>query len=227
MKGYSIVENYEIEPHIRFLRIAPTNLKLTLKNIMDSLMDLSWIGQFDEDFLRASYTIRANESIEYITKNIFNEIEDTVTSNAGEYIVSELARLSVVSSFSYLDIPLAELLKKQKVGNPGFDFYTASNNKHLLFGEAKYVSKQNAYGRALSQVVNFQSSQQHIADIADINNFFCPETLSNCMSGQLGFMIAFSSKKTETKKLITGIKNNLDYQKLQVFKEIILIAVNI
>nr|WP_315396837.1 hypothetical protein [uncultured Sphingobacterium sp.] len=227
MEGYTIIDNHIIESNVKFLRINPTDIKLTLNDILSSFMDLCWLSEFDQDYLKESYKERANQSIEYISTKIFNGIEDEITSSAGEYVVSELARLSVVSTFSYLNVPLAELFKKQKVGNPGFDFYSANHNKHLLFGEAKYVAKQNGYGRSFSQVSKFYDLRQHIADLADIDKFFCQDTLSNCNNGDLGFMIAFSSKSTETYKLIERIKKNTDYQKLAVLKEIILIAVNI
>lgn len=227
MKGYSIVENQTIAPHIKFLRIDPTDLKLTLRNILDSFMNLSWLNNFDREYLKDSYKERAEQSINYIHKKIFNKVDDKITSNAGEYVVSELARLSVVGQYSYLDIPLAELFKKQKVGNPGFDFYSSNNFKHLLFGEAKYIAKKNGYGSALKQISKFYKDKQHITDLADIDNFFCKDTVTNCANNEIGFMVAFSSTKIKTNALIKNIQNNDHFKSLSGFKEIILIAVNI
>ena len=42
---------------------------------------------------------------------------DKVTSSAGEYIVSELAREALINQLAYLDIPLAELLFNKKVND--------------------------------------------------------------------------------------------------------------
>lgn len=227
MNGYTIVDYSEIEPHIKFLRIDPTDLKLTLKSILDSLMNLSWISNFDREFLRSSYEERAIPSIDYIAKNIIKEGADEVTSSSGEYIVSELARLSIIDSFEYLDIPLAELFKKKVIGNHGFDFYSKNSNFNILFGEAKYIASQNAYGSALGQIAEFYNDKQHITDIIDIQNFFCDISLENCNKDEIGFIAAFSSKTLATDKLIKNIKSNADFLSLQSFKEIILVAVNI
>lgn len=227
MRGYTIVDNQEIEPHIKFLRIKPTDIKLTLKNVLDSLMNLSWLSNFDEDYLVDSYQLRCEQSITHIAANIIKQDDTAVTRSSGEYIVSELARSSVVETLSYLDIPIADLFKKQVVGNPGFDFYSLNLNKNILFGEAKYIAKQSGHLSALEQSCNFYHLKQHITEIADIKDFFCKESLTNCNKDEIGFMIAFSAKSTSTSRFINIIKNNLHFKELQKFKEIILIAVNI
>lgn len=227
MKGYSIVDNQTIEPHIKFLRINPSDIKLTLKNVLDSLMNLSWLSNFDEDYLVDSYKLRCEQSIKHIATNIIKQNDSSVTRSSGEYIVSELARSCVVDTHSYLDIPIADLFKKQIAGNPGFDFYTLNSNKNILFGEAKYIAKQSGHLSALKQSYNFYTQKQHITEIADIQNFFCKESLANCKKDEIGFMVAFSAKKTTTKNFIDIIKKNPNYQELIKFKEVILIAVNI
>lgn len=227
MKGYSIVDNESIESHIKFLRISPTDIKLTLKNVLDSLMNSSWLNNFDEDYLHDSYKLRCEQSIHHIATNIIKQDDSKVTSNSGEYVVSELARSSIVETYSYLDIPIADLFKKQTVGNPGFDFYTKNQNKNILFGEAKYIAKQSAHLSALKQSYDFYNQKQHITELADIRDFFCSDSLANCAKGEIGFMIAFSAKNTSTQKFIEIIKKNGNYKELAKFKEVILIAVNI
>jgi len=227
MKGYSIIDNQTIEPHIKFLRINPTDIKLTLKNVLDSLMSMSWLYNFDKEYLVDGYKERCEQSINHISKNILKQNDSAVTSSSGEYVVSELARTSVVDTYSYLDVPIADLIKKQVVGNPGFDFYTLNSKKNILFGEAKYISRQSGHLKALEQSYKFYLQKQHITEIPDIQNFFCEESLTNCNKGEIGFMVAFSAKKTETKDFIEIIKKNKDYQELRKFKEVILIAVNI
>jgi hypothetical protein len=227
MKGYSIVDNEIIEPHVKFLRINPTDIKLTLKNVLDSLMNLSWLSNFDEDYLVDSYRLRCEQSIKHIATNIIKQNDSSVTRSSGEYVVSELARSSVVDTHSYLDIPIADLFKKQTVGNPGFDFYTLNSNKNILFGEAKYITKQSGHLSALKQSYNFYTQKQHITEIADIRDFFCKDSLKNCNKDEIGFMVAFSAKKTTTANFVKIIKKNPNYQELIKFKEVILIAVNI
>lgn len=227
MKGYSIIDHQTIEPHIKFLRINPTDIKLTLKNVLDSFMKLSWLSNFDEDYLIESYQLRCEQSVSHIATNIIKQNDSAVTSSSGEYIVSELARTSVVETYFYQDIPIADLFKKQTVGNPGFDFYTLNLNKNILFGEAKYIAKQSGHLSALKQSVDFYDQKQHITEIPDIKDFFCKESLSNCNKGEIGFMVAFSAKGTSTANFIKIIKKNTYFKELSKFKEVILIAVNI
>ena len=228
MSGYTIIDKQKIDKHITFIRINPTDVALTLKEVFDSLSDLAWISKFDEEYLSASFATRAKATIDYIAKNIIQENDDNVTSNSGEFVVSELARKAIVHHMKYLDIPLAELFKVKDIGNHGFDFYSVNNNKIILFGEAKYNSAQNAYGISFEQIVRFESEEkQDVSDIAEIDRFCCDNSKRNFHKGEKGFVAAFASKKTTTDKLIKGIKRNKDYIALTKFKELICVAVNI
>ena len=73
----------------------------------------------------------------------------------------------------YLDIHLAELIKSQAVGNDGFDFFSKNMNKVILFGEAKFNSRQNAYGAALEQIERFERIKQDVSEIKEIVEFCC------------------------------------------------------
>lgn len=225
--GYKIIENREVEPHIRFFRIRPTDIKLTLRSVFESLSNNSWIMKFDNSFLKQTFSVRFQSTIYYISSNIIHEGDDSLTSDSAEYVISEIARSAIVEQLDYLDIPLGELIKEQKSGNPGFDFYSMNKSDIILFGEAKYVAKQNAYGRALEQIYRFHTEQRDVADLLDIQNL-CPEASCNeVCKGNKGFIAAFSSKTTPTEKLISNIKNNVNYQKLFSHKELILVAVDI
>lgn len=225
--GYKIIENREVEPHIRFFRIRPTDIKLTLRSVFESLSNNSWIMKFDNSFLKQTFSVRFQSTIDYISSNIIHEGDDSLTSDSAEYVISEIARSAIVEQLDYLDIPLGELIKEQKSGNPGFDFYSMNKSDIILFGEAKYVAKQNAYGRALEQIYRFHTEQRDVADLLDIQNL-CPEASCNeVCKGNKGFIAAFSSKTTPIEKLISNIKNNVNYQKLFSHKELILVAVDI
>jgi len=228
MSGYTIVDHQKIEDHITFIRINPTDIKLTLKEILDSLSDVAWISSFDEDYIRDGFQVRAEATIKYISDNIIKENADKVTSDSGECIVSELARKTVVKQLDYLDIPLGELIKIKEIGNHGFDFFSKNKEDILLFGEAKYVASVNAYGRTFKQIVRFENvEKKDVSDIIDIDRFCCDKSKRNHASGNKGFIAAFSSKSMTTAKLIEGIKANTDYQALTKFKELICVAVNL
>lgn len=225
--GYEIIESLEVEPHIRFFRIRPTDIKLTLRSVFESLSNNSWIMKFDDGFLKDTFSVRFQSTIDYISSNIIHEEDDSLTSDSAEYVISEIARSTIVEQLDYLDIPLGELIKEQKSGNPGFDFYSMNKSNIILFGEAKYVAAQNAYGKALEQIYRFNTERRDIADLLDIQNL-CPKaSCDEVCKGNKGVIAAFSSKRTLTERLIRNIKANVNYQRLSSHKELILVAVDI
>ncbi len=225
--GYEITESLEVEPHIRFFRIRPTDIKLTLRSVFESLSNNSWIMKFDDGFLKHTFSVRFQSTIDYISSNIIHEEDDSLTSDSAEYVISEIARSTIVEQLDYLDIPLGELIKEQKSGNPGFDFYSMNKSNIILFGEAKYVAAQNAYGKALEQIYRFNTERRDVADLLDIQNL-CPKaSCDEVCNGNKGFIAAFSSKRTLTERLIRNIKANVNYQRLSSHKELILVAVDI
>ena len=151
-----------------------------------------------------------------------------MTSSAGEYIVSELARETLINQLKYLDIPLAELLGKKKSGNPGFDFHSANlTTDTVIFGEAKYVATTSAYSTALPQIEGFIRDKKDIEDLPDLKPFCPANALNRAYKGQKGFAAAFSARSTSSDDLIDTIKARSDFKSLLCYEEIILVAVNI
>lgn len=222
-------EKIDIERHsnILFIRIAPEDLSVTIRNIIDSFSDMSWISKFDKPYMRASFLKRAEASAKYLADKIQKEDDSDITKDSGEYVVSELARQTLVKRLKYLDIPLAELFKEQVSGNPGFDFYSANKEEIIIFGEAKYNSRQNAYGIGMEQVDRFIQEGQDLSDLNDIDKFFNDKSLEYANLGDKAYAIAFASKKTSSEKIIDGIISNAHYDNIAVHKEVIFIAVNI
>ena len=186
-----------------FLRVQPDDLKVTLSQIFYVLSDLSWISSFDEDYIRESFQERAKATLADIYAKITTSSTDEVSSDAGEYVVSELAREAIVDKLGYLDIPLAELYNKKKSGNPGFDFHSQSLDEVIIFGEAKYL------------------------DLADLRDFCSQNALSSVSKGMKGFAVAFSAKSTPSDTLASNIIKNKDFISLLQYQEIIIVAVNI
>ena len=227
MSGYNVLDNQQIKPHITFIRIEPTDINITLSDVFKSMSDIAWISDFDKKYTRDSFEIRAVETINYIANNIIAEADNEITKDTGEIVVSELSRLAVINEMGYLDIPLAELFKSQAVGNDGFDFFSKNLDKVILFGEAKFNSRQNAYGAAFEQIARFENQKQDVSDINDIAEFCCEESLNNHSQGKKGFIASFASKTTSSENMINAIKRNTNYNKLVGFEEIICIAVNV
>jgi hypothetical protein len=227
MSGYNVLYNQQIEPHITFIRIEPTDINLTLSDVFKSMSDIAWISDFDKKYTRDSFEIRAVETINYIANNIIAEADNEITKDTGEIVVSELSRLAVINEMGYLDIPLAELFKSQAAGNDGFDFFSINSDQTILFGEAKFLSSQNAFGSAFEQIARFENQKQDVSDINDITQFCCEDSLDNFSLGKKGFIASFSSKTSSTVNMIKAIKRNTNYKKLIGFEEIICVAVNV
>lgn len=216
-----------IHQRVFYIRIDPEDIHDTLSHIFDVLSNLSWISTFDANYIQTSFRIRAESTITDIQEKLKISLTDEVSGDAGEYVVSELAREAIVEKMAYLDIPLAELYNKKKSGNPGFDYHSQSKNATVIFGEAKYLDGRNAYGTGLKQVVKFIEDKKDIKDIVDLRDFCTPSALSRANDGIKGFAIAFSAKDTTSEILLANIKKNKEFNLLLAYDEIILVAVNI
>ncbi|MBR3387877.1 MAG: hypothetical protein IKG84_06575 [Bacteroidales bacterium] len=224
-QAYIIKLNMIIEPNVRLIRVAPTNLKITLGYILASLSSLCWIDSL-ATYLQEGYRVRAEGTIEKLNDLFKESITSNLKSEMGEYVVSELSRSSVVNSLHYTDIPLGELFKEQKSGNPGFDFFAANGNI-LLFGEAKYRSNHNAYSSAFEQINRFVSEKRDQADIPDLQSIVDSEVLIKASQGDRGFIGGFSSTAISNDVLERHIKNDEHYKSLPKTHEIICVAVDI
>ena len=213
---------------VQFIRIDPEDVSATLAEILKVIMDLSWLKNFDADYIAQSYQQRAQITIDDIKAKFAVCDESKLTSDAGEYVVSELSREAIVSNLGYLNIPLAELLGKKVSGNPGFDFHSQNpNTDTVIFGEAKYISTRSAYSSAIAQIKSFIDDKKDIADIADLQPFCSPQSLHRAASGIKGLAAAFSAKSTASERLISAIQAHPEYSELLKHEEIILVAVNL
>lgn len=219
-KGYS-------HPNVIFIRIEPSDLKTTINDIISSLNNLSWIETFDKEYIKKSFKIRASKTAEHLSNKLNNFAQDKVTTDIGETVVSELSRLAIVNELEYRDIPLAELFKQKISGNHGFDFFSETLSQFIVFGEAKYVSNSNGYGRALEQIERFIMEERDTSDLNDIDRFVSDSSLNNHTKNDKAFACAFSATSIKSETLIDNILNNDNFNKIKHHREIILIAVNI
>ena len=129
---------------VQFFRIDPEDISVTLKSILRVLMDLSSLSKFDQDFEQKAFESRATKTIEDIKAKFDQCVDDGITKDAGEYVVSELARETMISKLDYLDIPLAELVGKKRSGNPGFDFHSQNKTTEtvVLLSKGEIDSKK-------------------------------------------------------------------------------------
>ena len=125
------------------------------------------------------------------------------------------------------NIPLAELRKEKVSGNPGFDYHSENKNNIIIFGEAKYVAGQNAYGRALKQVVEFIDAKKDLKELTELTSFVSNEAIKNANLERKGYAIGFSSYSTSSEDLISNIRKSKHFKKIIRYEEIVIVAVDI
>lgn len=233
MKSLKVLEVKQLTIHgskakVQFIRIDPEDTAQTLSDILKAMMDMSWLKNFDKEYIKQSFKERATITIKDIKRKFNMCINDKLTSEAGEYVVSELAREALVGELKYMDIPLGELLGKKISGNPGFDFHSQNIlTETIIFGEAKYLSNGSAYINALSQINKFIDEKKDVKDIADLEHFCSDKALERASNGMKGFAAAFSAKSTSSNKIISLIKARSEFNSLVAYEELILVAVNL
>lgn len=154
-RGFKVVTEQNLPNNGWFLRVKVTDKTVTLRSIYQSLIDNSWINHFfpQGGWITASVIARAEPTIQKIVSDFDNGVNPVVDRDTGEKLVSEVSRRTLVEDYRYWNMPIAELFKQKADGNPGFDFHTVTPDGNLLmFGEAKYVAKTNAYNSVLKQI---------------------------------------------------------------------------
>lgn len=224
-QGYIDENKYNSSHKVYFFRINPGKLSTTLNEILTELRVMSWLNKFDFEPMKNAYKIRAENTCDHLEKELLNiNSESELKEIAGEYIVSNLSKKSLVNHLNHGDIPLMELLGRKKSKNPGFDFYT-ENNTYLVAGEAKYKNNINAYNSSLKQIVDFINEQKHIQDIPLLIDFVKDESLENMNNNIFNVCAAFSMTKIDTNQLINNILKNQYFQECVSKHDIFLVAV--
>lgn len=95
------------------------------KELIDFINDTSWISKLNS-VGKMSYEMAANETIQALV-NIFQTVQDSVTEEFGEYMVSLKASGALKDTLAHTVFPLSELWKEKALGNHGFDFHTQSS----------------------------------------------------------------------------------------------------
>ena len=215
------------ECKVTFIRINPEDKKETIKKILEQLSDISWIEKIMPEELKISMKAKVEPTVELLNKQLNENNDGIITSKMGEYFVSEIAREVIINELDYKDIPLAELRKEKISGNPGFDYHSENKNNIIIFGEAKYIAKQNAFGKALKQVVDFIKDKKDLKELAELRDFVSQEAIKNANMKRKGYAIGFSSYNTKSENLINSIKRSDHFNELIKYEEIVIVAVDI
>lgn len=176
--------------------------------------------------LKKSFAVRAKRTADAV-KTQFSEDITQVEAKTGEYVVSESARRYLVDALHYSDIPLGEVIKQKRKGNPGYDFFSENLQNILLFGEAKFRGDESGCREAINQVKNFSEDGNDVADLLDIDRFVTTEALDNFMDDRKGFVAAFTTWEETDEQIIGRITQLEAFGVLAIYPELLCIAIQI
>lgn len=185
-----------ISPNIKLCHVKVSDIKKIALELTNSVLNTSWIMNLDQG-TRRSYEKTAAETA-HLLVDIFNKAASSskVAGDFGELLVSIGSARALELIFDHIQTPIAELWKPQKKQNEGFDFHTTCPGKLINFGEAKYSSKTNPHGDALSQAHRFIRADKHFRDRVHLINLVHEDAIENLDNGKFGIVAAFSLNST-------------------------------
>ena len=228
LSSYKIdLAKYGLTGYSYFIRVSPENFEVTIKEILLELSNFSWLAKINKDYLKVAMEHRANSTCEYLKTAFYDNQNTPLLTSAGEYIVSSLSKRSIVEELNHLDIPLAELLGRKKVGNPGFDFFTEDlDENQISCGEAKFENGKNAYNSTMKQIRNFIIDKKYCDDIPLLQALASENSLYKMSTDKIGVSAGFSSTNIMDDNLIEDIIANKYFRELVKKYKVILVAVN-
>lgn len=195
--------------------------------LISLISETSWINNLNA-IDKAAFESRSKRTITKLVSDIFSDVQDEVTSDFGEYMISYTAQNALCTELSHKKIPLAELWKEKVTGNPGFDFHTESVCNIIAFGEAKYSGSDNPYTPALTQILDFIKLEKDTAEIGDLSKFASPISVSNYLqTNKKAFIAAFSINGKHPKKIMNNALNSDFLDELLIYDELYLIGISI
>lgn len=232
--GIEIVSQYIINPKdygynsnciITYVHVKIADIQKRAQVIKNDFLDKSWINQLDIA-TKIAYEKRSNDTISKLIKNVLDKVENTITEEFGEILVSTSAKDSLCTYYKHKKIPLAEIWKEKTSGNPGFDFHTETPSELIAFGEAKYRNQSNAYNNAFEQIYDFIRNEKDLKELSDIKNFVGNKALANIADLNLkAFIAAFSLYSANDNLIIGNIMKNQYIEGLLRHPELYIIGV--
>lgn len=220
-KDYS----YSCSCKVYYIHVKIEDITEQAKILKNDFLDKSWINSLDIA-TQKSYETRANATISKLIKNVLDKVDNKITEEFGEILVSTSAKDVLCTNYNHKKIPLAELWKEKASGNPGFDFHTETPTELIAFGEAKYRNTINAYSFALEQIKDFIQNKKDLAELSDLKNFIGKKALSNITSLNLkAFIAAFSLHTNNDELIINHIMQNSHIRDLLRHPELYIIGV--
>jgi len=216
---------------IYLISIKLENIDDRIKSIINSISDPSWINRLDV-IDKTSYEVRAKKTIQHLVNNILKKVEDSVSSNLGEILVSHSAKDVLQNDYNHNPIQLAELWHAKISGNPSFDFHSESPKGLIVFGEGKYQnsSSSSPYSNSAKQICKFIEQQKDLEDLVHIKNFATTGAVEKVLpenGGKKAFAIAFSMNSANYKLIFENALKSRNVKSLLSYPEVYLIGVEI
>jgi hypothetical protein len=211
---------------VTLLYIRIFDVKERADNMISTISNTSWINELDV-IDKMTFESRAERTIEKLVSEIFKKVDDKVTVDFGEYLVSMSSQQALSEECLHSIVPLAELLKEKVVGNPGFDFHTETNSEYLAFGEAKYSGVDNPYTDALQQINKFIRLKKDKAELLELSKLVSPNAIENFLNDKKAFTAAFSLNAKRMEAIFKNVLSSEHLTPLLQYEELYLIGVEV
>ncbi|MEC4028949.1 hypothetical protein [Myroides odoratimimus] len=215
----------ETSCEINCIHIRIEDFQPIIEEFRTEITDTCWINKLDA-FSQLTFNVNVQKTINKIVNDIIAKVESKITVEIGEYIVSYSALKALKIEFNHTLIPLAELLKEKVSGNPGFDFHSISEKKHLIFGEAKFSLSKTSRALALNQIALFIDDRDH-GELLTLAPFLTEETKEHLLNDRKGYSAAFSYNGNDLFEMFNKAVKSDSFKKIIEHKELYLIAVEI
>ena len=219
-----VIKNTSCKVNLIHVRIS--DIQERAEEIIQLITDTSWLSRL-RPVSKRTYSANAKRTITKLVTNILRKVDDEVTEDFGEYLVSISAQDALVHELSHGRIPLSEILKEKSSKNHGFDFHTESPSAIIIFGESKYSGSENPYNIALSQICDFIKDKKNDTDFEMLENFVTPPAMENAINEQMGYAASFSMNSNRPNLIFSHALKSDHVKELVSNPELYLIGVEV
>lgn len=210
--------------HIIHLKVDGINNIAT--EMIETISDTSWLNNMST-ISKISFKANSEKTINKLIE-IFRKVDNQVTKEFWEYLVSYSSQEVLESNFSHIKVPLAELIKEKIIWNPWFDFHTETNSALIMFWEAKFTSKWTPYINAINQIKRFINEKKDDSELNLLSNFVSQDSLDNYSNDwKKSFAASFSLDTQDIDSIFNKSVDLLNSNDLNIFPELYLIWIEI
>lgn len=222
MDDYNKTTNCEVYS----IHVKINDISTKAKQMITMIQDTSWIKKLDI-IEQESFEARAQPTIDKLVHAILSKVTTTLSDDFGEFLISVTAQDSLELKCNHIKVPLAELFKEKKTGNPGFDFHTETTTQLLAYGEAKYSGNINPYAKALKQIKGFLDEKKDKMELTDLKYFTSIESIKSALEDKKAFVAAFSINSDNPTDIIQNALSSTYIDDLLNYAELYIIGIEV